>query len=41
MTAKRRSNLQKKLLFKKHIRHEFDEHKHLIISALKLILLAL
>jgi hypothetical protein len=41
MTAKRRSNLHKKLSFKKRILNEFHEHKHLIISALGLIMLAL
>jgi hypothetical protein len=41
MTAKRRSNLHKKLSFKKRILNEFHEHKHLIISGLGLILLAL
>jgi H+/gluconate symporter-like permease len=41
MTAKRHSNLQKKLSFNTRIRHKFHEHKHLIISGLGLILLAL
>ena len=40
MTAKRRSNVQKKFSLKKRLHDEFNEHKHLLMSALGLIVLA-
>ena len=41
MTARQRSNAQKKLSYKQHLRQQFQQHKHLLISTGILIILAL
>jgi hypothetical protein len=41
LTAKRHSNIQKKISFNQHLRNEFREHKNLILSPIGLVILAL
>jgi hypothetical protein len=41
LTAKRHSNIQKKISFSQHLRNEFRQHKNLILSPIGLVILAL